>query len=59
MSADEFFSCLSKKVDEEGEAIFLILSRLGSALSTIYNSSSPAERDFSLVNLNVGDPSQS
>jgi hypothetical protein len=32
-----------------------LLSKLGSALSTLYNSSSPAERDFSLMNLILGD----
>ena len=58
MSVDEFFSCLSKKVDEDGEKMFPILTRLGSSLSTIYNSSSPAERDFSLMNLIVGDPNK-
>ena len=59
MSVDEFFSSVDKIVDEDGEASFPILSSLGSALATIYNSSSPAERDFSLMNLIVGDPTKS
>ena len=56
LPVDEFFSALNKKVDEDGDPIYPVLIKLGSALSTIYNSSSPAERDFSLMNLIAGDP---
>ena len=56
MTVDGFFSSLSKEADDDGNFSYPLLTRLGSALSTIYNSSSPAERDFSLMNLIVGDP---
>ena len=56
MTVDKFFSSLSKEIDDDEDPSYPLLSRLGSALSTIYNSSSPAERDFSLMNLIVGDP---
>ena len=53
---DKFFSALSRENDEDEKFSFPLLSKLGIALSTIYNSSSPAERNFSLMNLIVGDP---
>ena len=56
IAVDKFFSTLNHQVDEDGNACYPLLSKLGSSLSTIYNSSSPAERDFSLMNLIVGDP---
>ena len=56
LTVDGFFSSLSREADDDGNISYPLLTRLGSALSTIYNSSSPAERDFSLMNLIVGDP---
>ena len=53
---DIFFRKLSKKVDEDDVQTYPLLVRLGQALSTIYNSSSPAERDFSLMNSFLADP---
>ena len=57
MEVDEFFSNLSKVTDDEGNLVFPLLSKLGSALATLYNSSSMAERDFSLMNAIVADKS--
>ena len=54
-TVDVFFSSLSKEMDEDGVIKYPFLCKLGSALSTLYNSSSPAERDFSLMNLILGD----
>lgn len=51
---DEVFSSLSK-IEEFGAPAFPLMSKLGSSLCTLYNSSSPAERDFSLMNNMVGD----
>ena len=56
MTVDTFFSTLNRKVDDDGIQCYPLLTKLGSSLSTIYNSSSPAERDFLLMNLIVGDP---
>jgi len=58
MEVDEFFSNLSKVTDDEGNLVFPLLSKLGSALATLYNSSSMAERDFSLMNAIVADKSR-
>jgi hypothetical protein len=54
-TVDEFFYSLSKELDDDDVIKYPLLSKLGSALSTLYNSSSPAERDFSLMNLILGD----
>ena len=43
---------------DEGTLVFPLLSKLGSALATLYNSSSMAERDFSLMNAIVADKSR-
>ena len=58
MEVDEFFSNLSKVTDDEGNLVFPLLSKLGSALATLYNSSSMAERDFRLMNAIVSDKSR-
>ena len=58
MEVDDFFSNLRKVTDHEGNAVFPLLSKLGSSLSTLYNSSSMAERDFSLMNAIVADKSR-
>ena len=58
MEVDEFFSNLSKVTDDEENLVFPLLSKLGSSLTTLYNSSSMAERDFSLMNAIVADKSR-
>ena len=47
------------KMKEQGKPAFPLMARLGSSICTIYNSSSPAERDFSLMKTFVGDPAKS
>ena len=54
---DVVFSKVSKMEELENPA-FPLLAKLGSSLCTIYNSSSPAERDFSLMKTFVGDPNK-
>ena len=56
MPVDEFFKMLSKMVDDDGAPAYPLLVWVGYALATIYNSSSPAERDFSLLNAFLADP---
>ena len=46
---DEFFVKVSQ-IKEEDSLVYPLMASLGSSLCTIYNSSSPAERDFSLMN---------
>jgi hypothetical protein len=55
---DIFLKRLSKVVDDEGKVCYPVLVRLGYALATIYNSSSSAERDFSLMNAFLADKSK-
>ena len=47
------------KMEELGDPAFPLMAKLGSSICTIYNSSSPAERDFSLMKTFVGDPARS
>ena len=56
--ADEFFKELStvKDVNGNNEKVFPLVTKLGSALLTGHNSSSNAERDFSIMNGLVSDP---
>lgn len=55
---DAFLAELSKiKDDDDDSLIYPLLSGLGSAICTLYNSSS-AERDFSIMNFFVGEPSK-
>ena len=54
---DVVFSKVSKMEELENPA-FPLLAKLGSSICTIYNSSSPAERDFSLMKTFVGDPNK-
>ena len=58
LELDEVFSKLAQ-VEDMGSPTFPLVSRLGSSLCTLYNSSSPAERDFSLMKTFVGDPNKS
>jgi hypothetical protein len=55
---EEVDAWLSRVADvkEEGEQVFRVLSKLGLACATIYNSSSETERDFSKHSLILGDP---
>jgi hypothetical protein len=52
--ADGFMSALHGHEDIEGSPEFPLLTKLGSSCCTVYNSSSPAERDFSHMNEMVG-----
>jgi len=45
---DKFLRKVELVVDDEGEVAYPLVVRLGQALATIFHSSSPAERDFSL-----------
>ena len=45
---ETFMARLQDFEDDDGDRIFMKVTRLGKALITIYNSSSAAERDFSL-----------
>ena len=56
--ADGFISALHGHEDIEGSREFPLLTKLASACCTVYNSSSPAERDFSHMNVMVGDGSK-
>ena len=51
----EFFYKLSECKDFNGDSKFPLLSKLGPALLTCYNSSSAAETDFSVLNSIVAD----
>ena len=57
---DEFFKQLEEeKYDDDqdqDQELYPHLVKLGQALATIYNSSSSAERDFSLMNAFLSDP---
>ena len=53
---EQFINILDKKLDEDCDQEFPTLVRLGKALLTIYNSSSAAERDFSLHNYSLPCP---
>ena len=55
---DKFFKKLEQEVEDEGEMAYPLVVRLGQALSTIYHSSSPAERDYSLMNSFLADKSR-
>ena len=55
---DVFLRRLSQVVDDEGKVCYPLLVRLGYAVATIYNSSSSAERDFSLMNAFLADKSK-
>ena len=46
--AMDFWNSVSEETDEDENSVFPLLSRLSFALLTIYNSSSAAERDFSI-----------
>lgn len=52
---DELFKTLEQEVDDDGEIAYPLVVRLGQALATIYHSSSPAERDYSLMNSFLAD----
>ncbi len=53
---DVFFKAVAKLRDpDNGSQLYPLLVRLGYALATMYNSSSSAERDFSLLNASLAD----
>ena len=56
---DEFFKELGEEKYDEDRKCYPLLMKLGQALATIYNSSSSAERDFSLMNAFLSDPHKS
>ena len=58
MEADEFLKKVEEVVDDEGEAAYPLVVMLGQAVATIFHSSSPAERDFSLMNSFLADKSR-
>jgi len=55
---DKFLRKVELVVDDEGEVAYPLVVRLGQALATIFHSSSPAERDFSLMNSFLADKSR-
>ena len=56
MDPDEFFKELANVKDMNGNKEFKLIIKLGSALLTGHNSSSNAERDFSIMNGLAADP---
>ena len=52
---EEFFRDLMDELDDDGDPVFELVSKLGQALLTIYNSSSCVERDFTLQNFLTSD----
>ena len=47
-SPEEFIADIEMKVDEDSGKVFKLVSKIAKALLSIHNSSSSAERDFSL-----------